>query len=462
MTQLVLCLKKMFGASDRPSVRTTSQNSHYEANQHLFGMIRSVGLPRPCIPIMCMRNCTKSAIKVSISQFHSASIAAKSHIKQHSHHNFLSTLGFEELYQIRSNIELLIQDFAKKNVSPITFNFLTQYKPPLTDNEKYALTIKTVNLLLTYTSRRLAAIQKLPYIAVVNPNIEETNRLYLKTLESLLSMEYPYGLHDQDTMVRKLTGFLDDHQDTLVTLSRGFEEIMDFYPKESVFEFLNHHLRDRIAMKLLATHYLALVRQRDPNLPTVGILHKNLKISELIRRVEEFVGDLCFVKYDHQVPVKILEGADETFPCIATDLEYVLTEILKNSSRAHIENTTPQNNLVEKPIEVTIVRNDCDLEIRIRDFGGGIPPEVEDRMFDYSYSTVEENAKDTGMSAYVIPGEDVANVSGMGFGLPMCKAYLEMFNGTLDIQSLWGWGTDVYIKLKGPDPKSFKISNAER
>ncbi|CUS23249.1 LAQU0S09e00540g1_1 [Lachancea quebecensis] len=368
----------------------------------------------------------------------------------------LKEVGFEELYRIRSNTQLLIQDFAKKPIPPLSYEFLTQYRVPLTENQKYTLTIQTVNLLLMYTCRRLVAIQRLPYIAVLNPNIEQTNRLYLRTLESLLSLNYPYGLHDQGVMTKKLTEFLDDHQDTLVTLSRGFQEIMEFFPKEAVFDFLNLHLRDRIAMKLLATHYLALVSQKSNEEPVIGVLHKELKISELVRRVEEFVGDLCFVKYDHQLPIEILEGEDVTFPCIPTDLEYVLTEILKNSSRAHIENSVPENNTAEKPIEVTIVRNDNDLKIRIRDFGGGIPPDVEDRMFDYSYSTVNSDAKDSGMSAYVIPGEDVCNVSGMGFGLPMCKAYMEMFGGSLDIQSLWGWGTDAYICLKGPSPSLLK------
>ncbi|SCU78352.1 LAFA_0A06194g1_1 [Lachancea sp. 'fantastica'] len=367
--------------------------------------------------------------------------------------SLLQGVGFEELYRIRSNIELLIQDFAKRPILPVSYEFLTQYKVPLTANEKYTLAIKTVNLLLTYTCRRLAAIQRLPYIAVLNPNIEETNRLYLRTLESLLSINYPYGLHDQEIMTQKLTEFLDDHQDTLVTLSRGFQEIMVSYPKESVFEFLNLHLRDRISMKLLATHYLNVVSQKNPDASRVGILHKDMRISELVLRVEEFVGDLCRVKYDHQVPIKILEGQDVTFPCIPTDLEYVLTELLKNSSRAHIENSTRENNSAEKPVEVTIVRNDNDLEIRIRDFGGGISPEVEDLMYDYSYSTVSANAKDSGMSAYVLPGADVCNVSGMGFGLPMCKAYMEMFNGSLDIQSLWGWGTDVYVRLRGPNSR---------
>ncbi|AET39433.1 protein kinase PKP1 Ecym_4378 [Eremothecium cymbalariae DBVPG len=361
----------------------------------------------------------------------------------------VAKLGFEQFYQLRSNVEMLIQDYAKRRLPPITYDFLTQYIPPLSENEKYVFTIKVVNILLTLTCRRLAAIQRLPYIAVVNPNIEESNRLYLKTLESLLSIEMPYGLNDRELMQSKLRDLLNDHNDTLATLAKGLQEIMDFYPKQDVFDFLNAHLRDRLSMKLLSTHYLSLISQKEFT-DSIGVLHRNLNIADLIKRTQEFVGDLTFVKYDKIVPVQILYGHDVTFPCIPPDLEYVFQEIIKNSARAHIEASTPGNDVAEKPIEVTIVRSHEDLEVRIRDFGGGIPPDVEDKMFDYSYSTSEKDAKDTGMSAYIIPGQDVSNVSGMGFGLPLCKAYLEMFNGQLDIQSLWGWGTDVYIKLKGP------------
>lgn len=364
-------------------------------------------------------------------------------------------IPFEDHYKIRSHIELLIQDYAKKPIPPITYQYLTQYKPPLQNNEEYMLSIQTVNLLMCYTCRQLQAIQNLPYIVVLNPNIELTNSLYLGTLETLLNVEYPYGLHHCDTMVGLLTSFLEEHQDTLTTLATGFQEVMKFYNHENVFKFLNIHLRNRISMKMLAIHHLALLKQtdhfhKDMKSNDIGILHKDLKISSLVEQVGEFVNDLCSISYDRNIPVKITEGHDITFTCIPTSLEYVLTEVFKNSLRAHIEHNTLE------PVEVTIVRNDNELQLRIRDFGGGIPPSVEEKMFDYSYSTVAEKKNDTGAEAYILPGENVNNVSGMGFGLPMCKAYMEMFDGRLDIQSLWGWGTDVYIKLTGPSKQMLR------
>ncbi|CDO94297.1 unnamed protein product [Kluyveromyces dobzhanskii CBS 2104] len=362
--------------------------------------------------------------------------------------NELAELNFQQLYHIRSNIQHLIKDYSSYNVPKIDWAFLLQYHAPLQDNEKYFLTIKTLNLLLTLTSRRLASLQELPYIAMVNPNIEQSNKLYLKTLESLLAIEYPYDLYDTKKIQTLTEEFLNDHQDTLLTLSNGLQEVSRFYNSEHIFKFLNTHLHDRILMKLLTTNYLKLLEQNSSR-DVIGVIHKDLHIADLITRTNEFVNDLTFIKYDKTVSIKIVEGADVKFSYIPTDLEYILQELLKNSSRAHIENK------VDKDVEVTIVKNDDQLEIRIRDFGGGINPEVEDRVFDYSYSTTEKKEKNQGMSDNVLPGQEVQNVAGMGFGLPMCKAYLELFHGTLDIQSLWGWGTDVYIRLHGPPAKLF-------
>lgn len=120
-----------------------------------------------------------------------------------------------------------------------------------------------------------------------------------------------------------------------------------------------------------------------------------------------------------------------------------MTEVFKNAFEAQIAHGQEH-----VPIEINLLKPDDDeLYIRIRDHGGGITPEVEALMFDYSYSTHSQQPSE---EATDLPGEQINNVSGMGFGLPMCKTYLELFGGKMDIQSLPGWGTDVYIKLKGP------------
>jgi len=42
-----------------------------------------------------------------------------------------------------------------------------------------------------------------------------------------------------------------------------------------------------------------------------------------------------------------------------------------------------------------------------------------------------------------------SSLAGLGYGLPLGRAYAEYFGGGIAVQSLWGWGTDVYLSLRG-------------
>jgi signal transduction histidine kinase len=100
--------------------------------------------------------------------------------------------------------------------------------------------------------------------------------------------------------------------------------------------------------------------------------------------------------------------------------------------------------------------------IRIRDRGGGISPENLAHIWNYSFTTFnEDQASSTlsghhsgngmdALSAISGPGGDNAHsLAGLGYGLPLGRAYAEYFGGGIEVKSLWGWGTDVYLKLRG-------------
>lgn len=195
-------------------------------------------------------------------------------------------------------------------------------------------------------------------------------------------------------------------------------------------------------------------------------------------------------------------------------LEYILTELLKNSFRAVIE-----AGMEKEPIEVTIAPSpasetetadmknktnpyrpghdtvggisDYDqgsidqasgsnttepsvssnirpldkstpgVTIRIRDRGGGISPENHAKLWEYGFTTFNEDeildkvagGGDNGNSSAldVISGGagGGSSLAGLGYGLPLGRAYAEYFGGGIAVQSLWGWGTDVYLSLRG-------------
>ena len=168
---------------------------------------------------------------------------------------------------------------------------------------------------------------------------------------------------------------------------------------------------------------------------------------------------------------------------VPTHLEYIITELLKNAFRATVESGKER-----EPIEVTIaaapdtpeagsVANNSALNdartpnlssvpgvtIRIRDRGGGISPDVLPSIWAYSFTTFADgdvldkgnnaggggNGNADALNAISGAGGDSSSLAGLGYGLPLGRAYAEHFGGGIQIQSLWGWGTDVYLKLKG-------------
>lgn len=95
--------------------------------------------------------------------------------------------------------------------------------------------------------------------------------------------------------------------------------------------------------------------------------------------------------------------------------------------------------------------------IRIRDRGGGISPTNLPNIFSYSFTTFSEDDElpgdngGGGMEALkaISYAGDTSTIAGLGYGLPLGRAYAEYFGGRIAVQSLWGWGTDVYLNLKG-------------
>jgi len=54
-----------------------------------------------------------------------------------------------------------------------------------------------------------------------------------------------------------------------------------------------------------------------------------------------------------------------------------------------------------------------------------------------------------GLSVMANAGASGGTIAGLGYGLPLSRAYAEYFGGGINVQSLYGWGTDVYLRLKG-------------
>ena len=347
---------------------------------------------------------------------------------------------------------------------------------------------------------------------------------YIHSLSTLLPWaEHEItSLEDEIKFTEVMADLVQTHSNTISILARGFLEARKYISPGDVTRFLDEHLRARIGTRLIAEQHLSLhfssqphteiMHESDETPGFIGVIDTKLKPARIVEHCANVVGEICELKYGVRPSVVINGEPDYTFAHVPAHLEYIMTELLKNAFRATVESGKER-----EPVEITIApkdlhenarnhENDTDVNsalrnenqgntdmvsqsftgglasstptfnsqilplkhstpgvtIRIRDRGGGISPENLAHIWDYSFTTFNEDqasstltggGSSSGMdalNAMTGPGGDgTHSLAGLGYGLPLGRAYAEYFGGGIEVKSLWGWGTDVYLKLRG-------------
>ncbi|PYH49212.1 alpha-ketoacid dehydrogenase kinase family protein, partial [Aspergillus saccharolyticus JOP 1030-1] len=446
---------------------------------------------------------------------------------------------------------------------PLTLADLLKHgKPPLSKDALLASANFTLSLLPARLASRIEALRNLPFIVVSNPHVTQIYNNYLHSLSTLLPYQQRQvtTLEEENQFAEVLADLVHTHTNTIPILARGFLECRRYINSADVTRFLDTHLRARIGTRLIAEQHLALHFASQPVRDTqsganssssssssnnehtpakdaappsnyIGVIDTALQPARIVKLCEDFVGEICELKYGVRPRLVIGGQPDASFAHVPVHVEYILTELLKNAFRATVESGNG-----DEPIEVTIAaapdvpsahhyhpadalsnpnntpswqnqhqhqfqqQSESDtnfhmdhnytvvgtadanesikswtipsaqcITIRIRDRGGGIPPEVLPNIWSYSFTTFSEyddhyqggggSETHEGMEALntiaaASGGGGGANghlssIAGLGYGLPLSRAYAEYFGGSIAIQSLWGWGTDVYLTLQG-------------
>ena len=341
-------------------------------------------------------------------------------------------------------------------------------------------------------ARRVGGFRSLPFIVGSNPYIQSIARLYSQSFETLALFPEIVDLEDHDRFTNLVEKLVDDHSQNIPTLARGFLECKRYMDSKDVSAFLDAAIHSRIAIRLIAEQHLALSGifhdarrasengskwQPDPERASViGVVDTKLNAARMVRMCGQFVHGLCEGTLG-AAPELILEGdVESTYIGVPVHLEYVMTELLKNSYRATTErwrervNARKRSNKVVTdslqpmpPVKVSISRSKNYLSMRIRDQGGGISPKNLPYIFSYAFTTVgepeEEKPEETDLGPYSMQaiggaGGDglgelgaagltsgLGTLAGLGYGLPMARIYATYFGGgsALDIVSLYGY-----------------------
>jgi len=97
-----------------------------------------------------------------------------------------------------------------------------------------------------------------------------------------------------------------------------------------------------------------------------------------------------------------------------------------------------------KQIHLSLRREERQAVLRLRDEGIGIPPEMQERIFEP-----------------FVQIEDAQKHGGLGLGLPLVRQLVRMHNGSVEVQSEGaGRGTEFIIRLPLTDPPHPKASRA--
>ncbi|EXJ63943.1 hypothetical protein A1O7_00278 [Cladophialophora yegresii CBS 114405] len=418
-----------------------------------------------------------------------------------SHPPSKATISDEEIYRL-----------AAKPRRPLTLADLVKHgKPPLRDAALLSSANFTLSLLPARLAHRIQALRNLPFIVVSNPNV---SKIYNNYLHSLSTLEPFYKkpietIEDERKFTDAMADLVRTHSNTIPTLAQGFLQCRKYIEPAEVTRFLDQHLRARIGTRLLAEQHLALhmastadAIKEKPDPTHVGVIDLAVKPADIVRRCEGFVAEVCEYKYGVRPSLVIQGDQAAEFAHIPMHLEYIITELLKNAFRATIESGNEK-----EAIEITIASapdvaitkleslkkmsvskensydfsqegleeycSDADdpmgplhsavpcITLRIRDRGGGIPPEALPNIWSYSFTTFnnEEAAAatsdslgsedDAGLGVLSSTEADQSSIAGLGYGLPLSRAYAEYFGGGIAVQSMYGWGTDVYLTLQG-------------
>ncbi|KAK9454295.1 branched-chain alpha-ketoacid dehydrogenase kinase [Dipodascopsis uninucleata] len=358
----------------------------------------------------------------------------------------------------------IIDKFAEKDVRHELIQF---GKPPIANELllRNASEIKTI--ILGSLARRTVALKNLPYIMLLNPNISQIYFKYLSSFNAVYQIgEKLESIEDNLKFVTALQKIIQEHTDAIPTLAKGFSESHAYIDPLEADKFLDTHLRARIGTRLLANHHVEITAQsldirsqNEHNYQKIGVVDTAISPAEMVYTITDFLAGICDLQYGMRPVIEIDHGQDVTITYIPDHLEYILTELLKNSFRATIEKCLQESsstiylaenshNLVMRaiaPVFVTILQTPSGIQIRLRDEGGGIEDSNLKRIWGYAESTFEEEERSEGFKTLNTPPPSVtgtggSSMGGLGYGLPLSRAYAEYFGGSINLESCYGWG----------------------
>lgn len=259
----------------------------------------------------------------------------------------------------------------------------------------------------TRIAHRIRDMQRLPYVVVTNPHINEVYDLYYSAFDTFRKIPEIKTLEDNDALCATIRSTLKAHLTVIPKLAMGILESAGLMDAKELDKFMNTILRSRISRRVIAEQHLALTDTfhapwfspgaKLSESEFIGEVFLKCVAKEVVERCGQAIRDIAQRAYgpDVAIPeIKIDGHLEANFPYILSHLEYIIGELLRNSVQAVVEK---HQRLVEKAagsdnknigpppaIEVTICESQQHVIIRISDQGGGIQQDVLPYLWSFS------------------------------------------------------------------------------
>ncbi|UJR26582.1 hypothetical protein I4U23_007902 [Adineta vaga] len=294
-------------------------------------------------------------------------------------------------------------------------------------------------------AHRIDDFRNLPFVVACNPLLLELHERFIKIFHSLHSFPPIKTLDQEKAYTELLQNTLTCSSDTLHLLAEGFRESKRHIKQETlVRNFLDRALTSRLAIKMLIEHHIEL---RNDKQNYIGAICMSFSPRKLIQSSAEYVKKVCRAEYGVAPDVKI-------------DVEHCgIPPMIRYFDMMSIGATVEHHRYSDlglPSVGVTIAVNADELVLRIKDRGGGMPRALLDKIFDYHFSS-NNLTDESSLLSYtdfenhfhdqLVTNNSTNRMSGYGFGVPTSRAYCEYLNGSLTIETMYGIGSDVYVRV---------------
>lgn len=309
-------------------------------------------------------------------------------------------------------------------------------------------------------AHRVRDLDSIPHLSGLQ-GTKAVRTMYARSFEEIRAAPTPNTLARERYFAELLQSIYSRHSSVLLMMARSAYQLrgkmdeVDFAEQEEIHAFLDSFYMSRIGIRMLIGQYLAL-REETTGSGYVGLVQQHTSPADVAMAAMEDAKFMCKRSYGDAPEVTMHGRTDLTFQYVPTHLHYILMELLKNSMRAtaeyHMGDQTGDNGSSTKkmpPIRVVIAdgeRNE-DVVIKVSDEGGGVSRSHMTKVWSYLFTTADPSVQAGAIGEGESDFDTGSPLAGLGYGLPISRAYARYFGGDLSIMSMEGYGTDAFVHL---------------